>query len=492
MKIRPDNHQRRELAAAKAIALCSLLLGSANLNASLLNFQGQYDSELEERAAVSNQRVYDELKAQGCQDADRNPTAQCSGSTFFVWQNVRELVHTANELSNNNQPTQFSLNLPLFGLGFALRWTAGEEFSSEGSMTNSFSNSQLSGLASRITALRNGASGFNLAGLPHEAETGINAGDEGNDAWSRWGGFINGSYSYGDQAATEREDAFDFDGEEINIGLDYRINDQWVVGGLFGYQRQEIDFDSSQSIVDGIVEMDGYSLLLFGLYQSNNWFYSVSGGYQLAQFDTNRSIRYPSLNPDTDNVDTVATSSNDADVFTASLSGGYSYEPFENFSIEPSLAINYQDITIDAYSEVDIKNAGFNFVVEEQNYDSLETVANIKVQYVISSGIGVFIPYANIGFYGQQETDPRFINALYGDASSQLTAASRFSLPTDSEDSDYKIWTVGVSSVIRGARQTTFGSAASGGIQIYLNYRQIEDIGNYNQKIIAGGLRYEF
>lgn len=485
MKLSPTHSYRN-----KTLFSIALVLASVNLHASLLDFQGQYLSELEERSATSNQRVYDELKASGCDDFSRNATIDCSGTTFIVWKNVRELVHTSNDLANNNQPTQFSLGLSLEDLGFALRWTAGEEFSSEGSLTDSFVSGQLSGLASRVTALRNGARGFNLAGVDYQA-TGVNAGDADN-SWSRWGGFLNGSYTYGNQKASDREDAFDFDGNEINAGLDYRIDEHWVVGALFGYQQQEIDFDATQSIVFGGVEMDAYSLIAFALYQSEQWYYSGSLGYQQSEFDTERYIRYPSLNPDTDNVNTIAQSSNDANTLTANLTAGYSFAIGESFTIEPSVSVNYQDVTIDGYSEQDINDDAFNFIIEEQNYDSLETVFNLRAQYVLSSSWGVFIPYANIGFYAQHETDPRFIDAIYGDASSQLTDASSFSLPTDSQDGNYKIWSLGLSSVIRGASQKTFGAAASGGIQVYVNYRQIEDIGNYKQKIIAGGLRYEF
>ena len=104
----------------------------------------------------------------------------------------------------------------------------------------------------------------------------------------------------------------------------------------------------------------------------------------------------------------------------------------------------------------------------------------------------VFIPYADLSFYAQHENDERFIDASYLGAESSLSEAAKFSLPTDGVDSDYKIYSIGMSAVVRGARQTSFGSAASGGVQLYVNYRQVEDIGNYSQTTIAGGLRYEF
>ena len=77
---------------------------------------------------------------------------------------MRELVHTARDLSNViGEPNGYSLQTDLEGLGFALRWTAGEEFSTQESMSDSFVNGQLSGLSSRITALTRGLKGFALA-----------------------------------------------------------------------------------------------------------------------------------------------------------------------------------------------------------------------------------------------------------------------------------------------------------------------------------------
>jgi len=485
----------------------STLAAASVAHSDLLSFQGQYQSELEERAAVSNQATYDQLKTNGCQDTDRAATASCSGTVFIVWNNVRELVHTANELSNDG-PTLFSLDSDLDGLGFALRWTAGEEFSSEESLADSFVSGQLSSLASRVTALRSGARGFNIAGLATDRNgtlvhsgtsslqqpgfSGLNSGDDTTDAWSKLGGFINGSYTYGDQGSSEREDAFDFDGAEISAGIDYRLDDHWVAGFIFGYQQQEIDFDSQQSIVDGGVKMDGLSIMPFVLYQSDNWYYSLSAGYQQGEFETERSIRYPSINPNVASADTVAISNNDSDTLSANLAAGYTFRITDNIIVEPSITLNYQDVSIDQYREEDINNAGFGFIVDKQDIKSIETVAGLKMQYFFSSDYGVFMPYIDLQFYSQHENDERFIDAIYVNAAEQITDDARFSLPTNSPDSDYQIVGVGVAAVLRGARQSTFGSAAAGGIQVFVNYRELSGVDNYNQRIISGGLRYEF
>jgi outer membrane autotransporter protein len=303
---------------------------------------------------------------------------------------------------------------------------------------------------------------------------------------------MNASYTYGDQAPSQRENAFDFDGTEISAGLDYRVDDHWVIGAIFGYQKQEIDFDSSQSIVDGGVIMDAFSIMPFGLYQSDDWYYSLSVGYQQGQFETERSIRYPSINPNVGNTDTVAISDNDSDTLSANLAAGYTFRLADNFIIEPSLTLNYQDVSIDQYQEEDIKNEGFDFIVDAQKIKSLETVLGLKTQYIVSSDYGIFMPYVDLQFYTQHEDDERFIGAVYANAAEQITDDARFLLPTNSTDPNYQIYGVGVAAVLRGAQQSTFGSSASGGIQIFVNYRELKGIDDYNQKILSGGLRYEF
>lgn len=473
-----------------------------NTLANLLAFQGQYQSELEENAAISNQAVYDQLKAGGCTDLDSSGLLPgCTGTTFLVWNNVRELVHTANEL-NNSGSFLHSLDTDLEGLGFALRWTAGEEFSSEESLMDSFVSGQLSGLASRITALRGGARGFNIAGIATDSKgdiarlsnkklTGLNSGDEMSDTWSRLGGFINGTYTYGNQKASDREDAFDFDGTGLNAGLDYRLNDHWVVGTLFGYVTEQVDFDAGKSIVDGGVKMDGLSLITFLLYQSDSWFYSASAGYQVSDFTTERSIRYPSFNPDIESTNTVAKSSNDADTVSYSMSAGMAFFLTEQFVVEPSLTVNYQDVSIEEYREQDLNNAGFDFVVDKQRIESFESVMALKTQYTLSTQYGVFVPFADYQFYTQHNNDGHSIRAAYVGSAETLTDDAYFILPTNNVDAFYEIYGLGVSAVLRGAQQNGSGTAG-GGIQMYLSYREVIGISNYRQKSFSYGLRYEF
>ncbi|WP_188150152.1 autotransporter outer membrane beta-barrel domain-containing protein [Teredinibacter waterburyi] len=485
-----------------AFIISSVFL-TPEVNANLNDFQSEYASELERRAAIANQAAYDRLQESGCTDTQRSATEECTAETFKTWATVRELVHTANEL-NGSGPTLFSLGLDLEGLGFSLRWTAGEEFAAQGDMSDSFVSGQMAGLATRITALRGGGSQFSMnvngSSSAVVARTGgIKGGGAGDTipAWSPWGFFLNADYSYGDRAATQREDAFDFDGASLNGGIDYRYNNNWVAGIMLGYQAETLDFDSTQSIVDGTVDMSGVSLQPFALYQSDQFYFSLALGYQHMSFDTERSIRYPSLNPGVDSTDTTAVSNTNANAISGNLDLGYTLFPRSRFSLEPYIGFSYTNTSIDGYSETDLRDDGFAFLVAAQKFDSLESAIGVKLNYIFTPSIGVILPYFSAELRNQLDAQSREIKAVYLNSADLLNqdnidSDATFALPTDTPDSAYGVISLGVSSVLRGARQTAMNSSAAGGIQVFVQFRTLLGLEHYKQSQLAAGLRYEF
>jgi uncharacterized protein with beta-barrel porin domain len=373
----------------------------------------------------------------------------------------------------------------------ALRWNAGEEFAGQQEMIAGFSNGQQASLQSRITALRSGATGFSITGTGNTGLpiTGLNAGDEG---WSQWGGFLNATYSYGNAEGTAREDAYDFDAVELNGGVDYRLSDRWTVGGLAAYTQQVADFDSSASVVDGEVAMRGFAVSGFALYQREAWYADMAAGVQKSVLSTDRSIRYTSLNVNVPSPNTVATSDADALNWHASANLGFAKQLTDTVTLEPYVSVNYQHVTIGEFTERDVNNSGFDLTVAEQDYDSLETVVALKLSHVFSSDYGVFIPFADVQWFAQHRNDPRTVSATYANLSGVLSADAYMQLQTDRSDGEYKVVHLGFASVLRGASQKTLDAPATGGIQAFVKLSRWVGIGNFNQRSIAAGVRYEF
>lgn len=451
---------------------------------------------LERAAAFANQATYDSLLDE-CGGPVLLPS--CTSEVFGVFAEAQGLVHTANEILGSGS-TQFSLGLDETGLGFALRWTAAEEIAAQGSSTTEFAASQLGSLAARLRSLRWGISGprttHNVTSpdgemrVAHRSEPFAVGGAASADGiGKRWSGFLDASYGYGDKDPTDLEDAFDFDGQELTMGLDYRISDALVAGGMFGYSSKEVDFDSTQSVVDGGIKSDGYSALFYGLWEGDRAFLSGAIGYQMVSHDSRRRITYPSQNPLSPPANSLATSTTDSGALLASLGTGYAFRS-GGFSVEPGLDLAYTSASVDAFTErsIDLSTNSpddpFDLRIGSQSIDSLDAALGLKFDYVFTPGFGVLVPYLAARYHRELLNDTRRISARYAGAFELLLQDvandSNFNVPTDEPDDDYYTVSAGASVVLQG------------GLMGFLQYMQVLGLDNYSDTVITGGIRYEF
>jgi outer membrane autotransporter protein len=451
-------------------------------------------NRLEVQAAIANQAAYNEL-APSC-DPRRQPTpATCTAAQMRVFENARELVENANELLGSGA-TEFSLGLDEEGVGFALRWTAAEELAAQTSAGREFANSQLTSLMSRMTALRHGATGFSVAQPSHAPDAllanelrplgGGAAADTAVPAdFSRWGGFIDGSYGWGDRAPSDVEDAFDFDGTEVTVGLDYRFTSRLVAGTMLGYTDQLIDFDSRRSVVDGEIASDGYSVMVYGLYERDGPYVSASLGWQQLGIETVRRITYPSFNPDVDSIDATASGDTDSSTVSASLNAGWSWYRHA-FGVEPYLRAEYRDISLDGFQESSVHNrgparglpAGFDFRFDDQSVTSLQTVVGLRLQYALTPRFGVVVPYLKGEYHRQLDDDPNQVSASYN--LDGAGAGLRFDVVGDEPDQSFHVFAAGLSVVLQR------------GWQGFLQYQTVRGLDLLTNDVITGGIRAEF
>ena len=311
---------------------------------------------LEAASARANQASYDALLG-ACEGG---PGPGCPDDVFGVFEETRELVQTANEILGTGDTT-FSLGLDIDGLGFALRWTAAEEIAAQGSMTTEFAASQLSALSARMAALRWGISGPRLTSV-QEADGSIRVARSGSlplgggasaDAeqiGTRWSWFVDGAFGYGNKDPTDLEPAFDFDGQEVTIGVDYRFSSSLAAGAMLGYSGKEVDFDSSRSVVDGRIKTDGYSGIIYGLLEGERAYLNGSLGYQQLSHDTRRRITYPSQNP----LIPRSTASRPRPPTAARCSprsAPATPSDGARFSVEPSLGLDYVNASVEGFRE---------------------------------------------------------------------------------------------------------------------------------------------
>ena len=496
----PFSRRRRIWYAALAAAALFPGSGNATLVEITAVARPQFYDDLERAAARANQSVFDILQP-ACA-AGPGPT--CSVEQVNIFQEVRELVHTANEILGTG-PTLFSLAVDDEGLGNALRWTAAEEVSAESRASTDFSNGQVTSVSKRITALRLGATGFSIAGLggvpmgdlasvEHTARLGPAGASQ---TLSKLGGFFNTSYGLGTHDPTTFEDAFDFVSVDVTFGVDYRFFPDFVAGFVTGYAVNDVDFDASKSIVDGGIESEGFSIGTFGMYTWNNIFFSSSLSYQRMEFDIDRFITYPSLNPDVEGTNTQTRGKTNSDAVTFSATTGYTYRfgpgKSKTYVLEPSLRLEYTHITIAGYSEANVDaDEYFALRIAEQTVESLELTLGLRTSAAVSTKYGVFFPFARLEWRFELEDATRQTSSQYSALGSAASSTVPFGLDSDAIDQNYGTFAVGVQIILKGGRQRLLGGAIGDRLSIFSDYRTVFELDNISNHIITGGLRYTF
>lgn len=424
--------------------------------------------------------------------------ASCTGSQMQLFDRLRELEDNANQLLGRGE-TQFSLRAQAQALGFALRWTADEEFSAQGSLTSKFANTQQATLTSRLSALRFVSQTLRLARL----ERGESDGDSVNDGSSpllayysngtahgggasadsnpfpssNWGAFANGGYGAGSKSATTFEDAFNFNDTEVSAGTDVRLNRHFVLGFLAGHSDKNVIFNSAESIVNGGIRAAGYSFIVYGQLEGDAAYGNFSIGGQHLDLDTRRSITYPSLNPLIPSVNETSSSNANANSLTAQVGGGYGFH-WGGFTAEPYLNAQYVGTHIARFTEHG--GNGFDFLVASQSIPSLVGSAGLKFQQAFLPPFGVIVPYVYGEFRREFLDSSRSVDTVYAGAATAVAAGQGFQLPTDQPDRDYFVVGGGLTVVLKH------------GFQGYAQYIKVLQLQNYSDYVASAGIRYEF
>ena len=164
-----------------------------------------------------------------------------------------------------------------------------------------------------------------------------------------------------------------------------------MLGLLAGHSIKNVNFNSSESIVDGGIRGEGYGAIVYSQYEGDSAYVNASVGLQHLSLDTRRAITYPSLNPLIPSVNEVSTSSATATSWIASVGTGYTFH-WRGFSAEPYLNGQYVNTSIGAFTEHG--GNGFDTDVGSQSIPTLTTAVGLKFQQAFLPSFGVIVPYA--------------------------------------------------------------------------------------------------
>ena len=361
-----------------------------------------------------------------------------------------------------------------------------EELAAQGSVSLESSTKHTNSVTQRINTL-------------HQTNKGGGSGDGLLDS-SRWGFFANIGYNEGDRTKTvnvsgagqlgdakkatvQGERAFDFDGKELAIGIDYRFpGEKLIVGSSLGYTKLDSQFAANA----GSTKLNGQHLSVYTTYLPSDKLY-IDGIVSIGKNAIDGSRLVPVYDKKTNTVlatDGRAFSNTDSKQVSASIGMGYAFNR-NAWNISPYSRLDYTKTKIDAYTETVLDNdplgrssSGMILSVHEQNITSLIGVIGIRTSYPMSASGGVFIPQASLELNRQFKNDAREIEASLPVA--EELKADNPKAETSKLDRNYLKLGLGVSAV--------FPKGHSGFIQL----ESLQGSRDFSDTAIKAGYRLEF
>jgi uncharacterized protein YhjY with autotransporter beta-barrel domain len=356
---------------------------------------------------------------------------------------------------------------------------------------------QFDNLKTRIAALRSGHGGVDVDGLALANSSGVmplsflpsavvQAEDQGEGGsaegrelgsdFSRWGFFASGILGRGSQDGTSVMPEYDYDSDGLTAGVDYRVNDQWIVGASVGWNRQNTDLAHDE----GQVETDGWSLSGYTTwYHENQWYFDGVLTFGSNDYDLERRIRYalPGAGGSATAVDQVARASTGGDQLSFALSLGRDFQR-GNLSFGPYFRGMYTRVDFDAYEErLDGGiGSGLGLGVEERELKSMTAVVGGKATWALSRDWGILMPHLQLEWEHEFEDDPQQLAARF------LHDPTRTAVRTqgDEVDTDFFNLGIGLSALFANGRSAFF------------YYEHLAGSEGLSQDNLSLGVRFEF
>ena len=283
-------------------------------------------------------------------------------------------------------------------------------------------DAQFSNINVRVNNLRAGATGASFNGLTLTMPTGSislgalanslmqgeEAAKEAGAGFGRWGFFFSGNIGRGSTDAFANSPEYDFDIKGLTAGVDYRVNDNLVLGGAVGYTRQSSDLSGNQ----GSLDMDGWSVSGYATwYREKDWY--VDGVISLANNDYRHKRRVVYALPG-GSVDQVARADSDGTDISGSVTVGRDFHRQEwNFGLYGRLQAGRQEFDgFDEELDSSLPGSGLALHINDRSVKNLASILGGRASWVHSTDWGVVMPHLGVEWQKEYQGDPDTFRAF--------------------------------------------------------------------------------
>lgn len=184
---------------------------------------------------------------------------------------------------------------------------------------------------------------------------------------------------------------YDMDVFGGNVGIEYRINNQWSVGAAFGASTADIDMNRvGTADIDSIALMPYVSYVRREAFRNADFYADLLYGYSDQSYDSNRIGGFHG--------------STDGNANTLEFNTGLNFKAGA-VTHGPIAALRWIDGEMDAYND-----GGIAF--PKADYKSLATNLGYQVSYQMPMGDGVLVPQLTAAWEHEFEGDPAFITGV--------------------------------------------------------------------------------
>ena len=349
-------------------------------------------------------------------------------------------------------------------------------------------------IGNRISALRGGARGVSVGGLSfsngesrlsgdHLANaiddillpaTGASADEEPMLlANSRWGVFLSGELSKAERDESSNSSAFKMDTTVITGGLDYRVSNNFVLGGAVSFTDGETRLADDK----GNVDVSGTSFSVYGSLYGDRFYLDFSATYGDSEFDQSRRVGYVLGNGT--QVRQRMLAEYDGETTSAYVGVGWDAVQTE-WLVTFRASLDYLDSELDPFTEqasnASGSGAGWAVAIDGQSQDWLTGRLTGSVSRVFSASWGVIIPYVEVDIAHEFANDAALITGNFvGDLD-----GAKLVVTVDEPDKSYYRGRIGTSVQLPG------------GFSGFVDYGRLFAYDRWSEYTISGGLRYEF
>lgn len=254
--------------------------------------------------------------------------------------------------------------------------------------------------------------------------TPIPIGGPAGDEFSPWGFFLSADFERGDRELPATN-SFDFTTNTLVAGVDYRLADNWILGGSLSASQAEAD----QEARPDQTELDQSAISVFGSLYGDQYYVDALLSYGDNQYDMVRSVMTGA--GDAQVVKSLANADTKGSELSFGLGAGYQLD-FKTQQLKFFTRLDYIDVDVEGYSE--FSGDDTMFVAQINDFKIKSFTSNLGVSYalIVNTGFGVLTPEFGLDYEHQFENDGFNVDGQFVGGQ-----AGEFSISTYDKDANY-------------------------------------------------------